>query len=447
MRAVAWGLAVAALPALAEGPSDFAARAPIEIAAQDALQRIVLPFDVYRQARPDLGDLRIFNAKGDPVPMAYAGEAEPVRESPPGTTLPLFPVTVPQAPESLPSGIRIRAADGTLISLQGGKAAAKGTRIVAYYVDATALKEPVRAFEVDWAARPGTQVVHVTIDASEDLRSWSTVASGAPLVRLEHAGQVLGQRRVEIAPRKSKYYRVTGGGEGFELHALQAFPEERVRGVPLQRQVVRAARGESAGEFVFDLGARLPVEAVRLLPAETNTVVVGSLAVRDHEKQPWRSVTRLSVYRLSRAGAEVASPASNIPRTAARYWRLQLDAGSFASGMAPPELEVQWRPAQIVFVARGEPPFTLAVGKADAKPAVLPVSNFIPNYERLAELKLPEARVGAVSAAPPQAEWRQWIGVEANRRKVVLWAVLLLGVAVLAFMAWRLSGQIKHPPG
>lgn len=444
MKQIVAVIALAASPAFAEQPGDFAARAPIEIAAQDALQRIVLSNEVYRHARPDLGDVRIFNAKGDAVPMAFAGEAEPVREVPPGQSLPIFPVTAPVQPSGLPGGIRIREADGTIISIARGQAAPpKGTRVSAWYVDATSMREPLRALEFDWEGRPGTQVIQVSVEASEDLRTWSPIVSNAALVQLAHGGETLGQRRVEFAPRRTKYLRVTAGGDGFELRALLGLPEERLQGLPLQKHIARGAAGDKPGEFVFDLGARLPVESVRLLPVETNTVLVGALGVRDSEKAAWRGVSRLSVYRLTREGREFVSPASSVGRTSARYWRLQLDPGSFGGGMMPPELEVQWRPAQIVFVARGEAPFTLAVGKPDARPAVLPVSNFIPSYERLAELKLPEARIGAMRPEPERAAWRQWVAAEKNRRKLVLWTVLAMGVVVLAFMAWRLVSQMR----
>ena len=444
MKRIVAVIALAASPAFAEQPADFGARAPIGIAAQDALQRIVLPYEVYRHARADLGDVRIFNAKGDAVPMAFAGEAEPVRELPPGQSLPLFPVTAPVQPSGLPGGIRIREADGTIISIARGQAAPpKGTRVSAWYVDATSMREPLRALEFDWEARPGTQVIHLSIDASDDLRSWSSVASNAALVQLAHGGETLGQRRVEFSPRRAKYLRVTGGGDGFELRSLLAFPEERLQGLPLQKHIARAVAGEKPGEFIFDFGARLPVESVQLLPVEANTVLSGALAVRDNDKSPWRSVSRISVYRLSRTGEEFVSPPTSLARTAARYWRLQLEPGSFGGGMMPPELEVRWRPAQVIFVARGEAPFTLAVGKPDARVAVLPVSNFIPNYERLAELKLPEARIGEMRVEPERAAWRQWVAAEKNRRKLVLWTVLAIGVVVLAYMAWRLASQMR----
>ena len=46
------------------------------------LQRFVLPFDAYRDSRRDLADVRVFNANGEPVPIALAGEPENVGSPP-----------------------------------------------------------------------------------------------------------------------------------------------------------------------------------------------------------------------------------------------------------------------------------------------------------------------------------------------------------------------------
>ena len=101
-------------------------------------------------------------------------------------------------------------------------------------------------------------------------------------------------------------------------------------------------------------------------------------------------------------------------------------------------MEVQWKPAQLVFVARGDAPFSLAFGKPEATSAALPVSTLIPRYERLAELRLPQATLGEVASGPPPTRFDRLVG-QINTRRVVLWAILLAGVAGLGYMAWRLS--------
>ena len=81
--------------ALSANAEDFRSKAPITLSGTDPFQRIELPFEAYRDTRRDLGDLRVLNAKGEAVPLAFVGEAVPERETPVNVRLP----KVVKAPE------------------------------------------------------------------------------------------------------------------------------------------------------------------------------------------------------------------------------------------------------------------------------------------------------------------------------------------------------------
>src|SRR3954465_2553730 len=117
-RGLAVLLFVASVPAF--GAEEFTFQAPVKPDGAPPLQRLSLPFEVYREARPDLADVRVLNGEGSPVPIAFAGEPEQVRETPPSRELPVFPVAATQTPDGLPSNIMIRTGDGTLIQLRQG---------------------------------------------------------------------------------------------------------------------------------------------------------------------------------------------------------------------------------------------------------------------------------------------------------------------------------------
>lgn len=56
----------------AERPEDFAYGSLLEADGSEALYEITLPAAVYRGvARPDLGDVRVFNSAGEVVPHAW----------------------------------------------------------------------------------------------------------------------------------------------------------------------------------------------------------------------------------------------------------------------------------------------------------------------------------------------------------------------------------------
>jgi hypothetical protein len=430
-------LLLAALPAWAQAPG-FRSSATLTLEGKDSLHRVALPFEAYRDARRDLADVRIFDSRGEPVPIAWAGTPEAERQAPASFELPAFPVTR-LTPAGSGAEVIVLAGYGTLVAVRSkGPAKPGAARPVAYLLDASAVKVPVGALVLDWKAGAGTQVVHVRIESSDDLKGWMPVAS-APVVKVEAAGRALQQPRVEFAPRKAKYFRMTWDAAGFVLDSVRAEGAPETRAARRTVRTVPATATGTPDEFQFDLGARLPVEALRIVPAETNSVVSASLFSRDDESAEWRPVTAAPFYRLQREGAEAQSPPVEIGRHAARYWMARLAKGS--SGGAP-ALEAHWRAAQLVFVARGAEPYTIAFGRPRETAAALPVSSLVPNYEPRAELRLAQARVGAVSSAPPATRWEQFIG-ELDARRLVLWVVLLGAVAALGFMAWRLYRQMR----
>ena len=448
MRTIAWVACCAVLGALAEEPGDFASSASITPSGGDALQRFVLPFAAYRDTRRDMADVRVFNARGEPVPIALAGEPEAVREAPKTVALPQFAVSkLDAAPGGKGTEVTVRTADGTLVEVRGrGAGGAKTAVPAAYLLDASQLTDPLAALVFDWNAAPGAEVVHVSIEESDDLQSWRHGGQGS-LLRVTQGDRVLEQTRATLgSSTKAKYYRVTwSGATAFALKSVTGEYASTTRRAERATSAVPGAAGAKPGEFVFDLGARLPVEALRVVPAEPNSVANFTLFARDTPAGDWRTVTSAVFYRLERGGTQVESGAVEIGRHPARYWMARVDPRAGGVGATPPVLEVQWRSAQVVFAARGPGPFRLAFGAPEARPAWVNVATLIPGYKRGDELKLPEARVGPVEGAPPAApSVLPAFVAELGPRKIALWSILVLGVLVLGGMAWRLSRQLKE---
>ncbi|HEX3061230.1 MAG TPA: DUF3999 family protein, partial [Usitatibacter sp.] len=89
MRRIA-ALLIVSLPAFGQSAGDFRWEAPVTVSGGDALNRLTLPFEAYRDARPDFGDLRLFNAAGEALPIAFAGEPAPVVTGSTPTALAIF---------------------------------------------------------------------------------------------------------------------------------------------------------------------------------------------------------------------------------------------------------------------------------------------------------------------------------------------------------------------
>ena len=213
--------------------------------ASSAVQRVELPFEAYRDARLDLAVVRVLYGRGEAVPIAFAGDPDRQRETLPLVPLASFPVsTLVAAPGARDAEVTVRTRDGTLVAIRG-KTVARSARPAAYLLDASAIAEPLRAVHFEWDAGPGTEVVKVRLESSDDLKGWSGLASG-PLVRVENAGRTLSQPRLEFTPRKARYLRVTGDAPGFVLKEARAERETPARPGARRTRTVQATPGAKA---------------------------------------------------------------------------------------------------------------------------------------------------------------------------------------------------------
>ncbi len=458
--------------------SDYANRRVIDTSTiaspLPGLVRLQLPLDAYRGvAHGDLRDIRIFNAKGEKVPFALTVEPDRTIAARATTALPIFPMTEAVDASSTtsiagPTGsaqltVKMQS-DGTLISLNtapGVTGAVAARRTIGYLVDASQVTAPITALQFVWEKNANSESGRITIEASADLANWRTVARNAPLIDLAFNGRQLSQKTVAIgsafSPPADKYLRVTWEKQVFELTGVVAESIANAYTRDTQTMTVAGAAGQTAGDYTFDLAARLPVEQARLLLPEANTLAPTQLSIRSSRLERtstgrmenvlgWQPVANVTFYRLNRDGVELVSPAvpiNNGSVRGAREWQATVDGRGGGLGSGLPMLEVTWQPQQIIFAARGDAPFTLAFGRLDAERGDFGVNDLMPGYKPRAEFQLPLASLAlagdGAAVSPPvakSADHPEW-------KKLALWAVLVVSVALLAWMAARLGRSVK----
>jgi len=123
--------------------------------------------------------------------------------------------------------------------------------------------------------------------------------------------------------------------------------------------------------------------------------------------------------------------------------KLTVDERGGGLGDQAPALKFAVRATQLVFLARGPGPYTLAVGNSTAKAVNLPLSTLIPDYSpaKLATLGRATVDVGAVVSSASTE--KTLATTDTQWKKFGLWVVLLLSVLFLAAMAFSL---LRKPP-
>ncbi len=444
----------------AERPGDFAYGSRLEADGADALYEITLPAAVYRGvARPDLGDVRVFNGAGEVVPHSWRPRKTASAEISAPVALTLFPL---KAEAGIPVGglsIRVRRSPGGTTSVNVTASDARGgsgKQIVGYLVDLTALDRALRAIEFDWPATPDGFAGKLRVDASDDLAAWRTLVAAAPLVSVEVAGQRLQQKRVELPQQKTKYLRLSWALQSAsrsspELASARGELAEKNVDAPREWVQTEATKSEKPGEYAFDMRGHYPVDRVRFDLPESNTIAQVELLARDKADLPWRAIARGVAYRLRQDGGEITSPELTIDAATDRYWMLRVDQRGGGLGRGTPGMHVGWVPHRLVFTARGAAPFQLAYGNREAKPAAYSIETIIPGYRDDAGPQIRAAKAGTqqtVSVRNAQALAQQELGGDARLQDAIdwkrwsLWGALVLGVLILGAMAWRLVRQL-----
>ncbi|AYQ28274.1 MULTISPECIES: DUF3999 domain-containing protein [unclassified Polaromonas] len=446
---------------------SYAIRIPVTAAPDAPLQRLLLPAEaLVRLQSAGYADLRLFNAAGQPVPMALAQVPTVNSAEEQQVKLQAYPIL--GSATSTAAGLeglslRIEERQGRRVvqlNTGGGTTAgpASQQKVLGALLDARAVNVPAVRLTLD-ADLPVGQPVTFNVQASKDLKSWRAVAdtvlfradASAPAASLGDSSLAL-----SMAELKDHYLRITWGDAAVTLRGATLVTSRNTATRERVNATMAAPAMAGPRELSFALPFATPVAALKITPKESNVLVPLRVLGRNDRNQPWTLLATAVVYRLTTAGKEQTSGPVELQGASVREVKIEADAKTpgFASA---PDIALQFEPAQLVFLASGQGPFTLAAGlagPAGAAGAFLPMASLIPGYKAAQENALPLAKAdvskadatgGSAGVGGPLVA-AQAPGDGIPTRTLVLWGILLLGALALGAMAWVLMKQTRQPP-
>lgn len=459
LAALGWPLPALCVPADAPAnqPQSYALQLPLTLAAGTALQRLALPAQVLVNLQSaSYSDLRIFNAAGQPVPMALA-QAEPGADRRQQIQLPAWPLLGPASTTELDGlSLRIEERDGQRVAQisTGNASNPAAAQVLGALLDARAVSEPLVALQLQ-AELPEAQPVTFSLHASRDLSHWQllgrTVLFQAGATRLGDSELILNP--VDI---RDHYLRITWSGAAGQPAAARVqaatltTSSGHISSSPVEAALATPALLDSH-TLNFTLPFATPLSGLRITPPDSNVLIPLRVLGRNERSQPWTPLASGLVYRLQTDDALQESAALPLPGRAFRELQLQADQRTPGFSAAP-AISLQFAPVQLVFLASGDGPFVLAAGRAHTPAAYLPMASLIPDYRSGQENRLPLAQTAqarpdaAATAGAPLVQAAPGSGNGLPVRSWVLWGVLLLGVLALALMAGALLRQMRQPP-
>jgi hypothetical protein len=426
--------------------SDFARMMPLTLSGTGALHELPLPAEVYTGSRrSDLGDLAVFNGAGEIVPFTLL-QPPPAGTAVEGQRLPLFPLSGGTSLQQGNLNMQVRTDEhGAIVNLISTPARTAMAAVTTYIVDASGLDRTVNGFDFELQSGGNQYIGSVRVAISDDLQHWQEHACGA-LATLAAASQQLNRSRIEFPAVKSRYFRLT------------LCPE---RGIPVITSV--SARLESplaspgrataryfitpvkdhAGDYLVQTVGRMPVDRLRLIFEEVNSLAGVTFFSRTDNKSPWIERGSGTFYRLRRDSSVVESASLDIAPTPDREWLIRVRLPGNALGDRLPMFEAGWQPQRLIFAARGEPPFRLAFGSARIGEENMQddsIASGLAIWEKQ-QIKPLQAFAGASAESGGKKALRTAIPAT-TWRKLLLWSALLCGVLLLVRMAWKLSKEM-----
>lgn len=411
-------------------PDEYAQVLALAPKANDKLGRVVLPAAAVSEiVRPDLGDVRVFDAKGRKLSLALAYDRSGESSLLKAHDLPAIALIEGPGGMSIPVLPRDNAIEASAQATASDAAAATGKR-ASVLIDTRSLALPVVGLEIA-AELPKQVPVTFTLESGSDLKTWEPLADKV-LLRPGNDPEVLGQPRIALPAvnLKDRYVRIS----------WEAGPDIAVTGAKvleaIERQPSRVdletsgAQLSTPHELRFAPQIAVPIAAVKLELTGSDGIVPVQLFGRDDPSDPWGL--------LANATLKQGEGPVSLELSGASLGEYRIVADPRSAGFSKvPEVTLAVDPITIFAAFNGEGPFNLAVGHPDAKPAWFDPADFGTASDLRRAWRRPvevesagEAPVIKLAPAAPERPY--------DAGKIALWAALALTAMVLAFAAWRL---------
>ena len=430
------------------GLSDYAWGFPIEVSENASFYSVELPLEVNQSVtNPELRDAGVYNGDGNPLPRMFeqAGDdRELVLRSNPLPTLPLY-VTVDRRNDQNELLLE-REGDSTQfkVDLEDLLAPAEDQRLAEYIVDSRQIDDVAVALDLVWADMEPGFMGRVMVDGGNNLQEWTPVGSAVVAYLREDAASIE-QRRVRLRRGDFKFLRIRWEGLPDNWRLLQVMGVYADGAADAVRNFVTLEStgvDPDDGGRIFSLGGAPTVDQVRVVLPAPNTIISARVFYWWEDRDHWVEAGHGSYHHIIRDNNAVMSDPLTINKARTSQFKVVITRGPADVTL---QLEVGWRPDQLVFLAQGPPPFTLAAGSANDALNQFPQHRI---YDDRSIATLAESNGGIVSAAlGPRYELggpdRLVATKPINWRTLMLWFGLVMGVVFVGFMASKTIRELR----
>ena len=414
--------------------------------AKTSLREVEIPKTLYeKMQRRDYGDLRVFSADGQIVPHQFSQSSSRV-DSKQETPLVFYPFSKEQAanPGKIQVIINQKAGEQHLQINQ--HLANKPTKTNEYqYILINKSKNQKRGpelckLQLDWEQEKLSSIISFKLESSDQLQNWKTLSHKLTVSKLNYSGSQLLHNQVHFPCTSQKYLRLTWLQPKQKIHLVQIngiYTQKGEQKIQWQSFGKPRYNDEEKG-WLFESNIIAEISALAFIAPQDGLLYKGTLYSRDNEKAAWRYRKEVSQYQLNMGDTTLQSDPVSIRPSNDRYWKLQIQTETHFTESQLPEIKAGWMPKKLYFLAQGSGPFTLAFGNHTIE---LDQRNSLSDL--INSLKQSGASIDRVSIDTVINNNKSFkVEEKIPWKLILLWLVLILGTALMGFMAYRLFQQM-----
>ncbi len=429
-------------------PQHFSYKAALN-GGTSSLRQVDLPNKILAgMQRNDLGDLRIFSAEGQIVPHQFVrGMTQKTMKNQP---LVFYPFDKEQATDLASIRIRIEQKGGKQRVDVQSSSTNKNDKIsneFQYIIENTTSQNSNKQLcrlSLDWQQSKASMILPLKLESSNDLEHWSLLSRRKSVSKLNYSGSQLLRSTIDIPCTTQRYLRLQWLKPEQHIKLLNIAGSYRQAG---RKKMQWASLGKpqmnNKGEWLFEDKSVAPISRLSLKAPVDGVLYKGVLFSRNSETSHWKRQQNIIQYRLKMGDIRLESDPITLYSAYDKYWKIQLSGETKYSEAQLPEITVSRQQQQIIYLAQGAEPFTLAYGNALVKPANDSGINQLITTLQDAGTNPDKVTLGDIVKITDKVEVTQ----EVPWKKIGLWLFLLLGTAVMAYMAYSLYRQMNDKEG
>ncbi|MDR0455004.1 MAG: DUF3999 domain-containing protein [Deferribacteraceae bacterium] len=393
-------------------PSDFEYGFKVDVPQREALYGLTLPAHFYENIKnADASDIVVFNADNEPVPFTVRRPMSNNYKIPDNQPAPFFIIN-----------------DETKKNL---------AEII---IDLTNLSQMPDMLKLTFAGdKEFNASVNIYVSSGE-LNDWSVVSNSVNIAQLTSADSIIIKDTIKLPalPLSSKYLKIQTSppkviyGVNSVYFSFPPMPVyEKARELTVENVYDISLNRNHA---LFDTKGHYPVEWIHFDIPPSYLFPDFTLSVRNSDNESWQTLrnrARISDYPLNTAVNGIG-----VQNTRSRHWQLTVEGALPAQNSSA---VFYWRADELIFIAKGTGPYTVAYGYNGFKPnaAIASASYALTNSEMTVSNISPAIKPTFIG------EINRDTDDYGNIKNYLLFGVTLLVIAVLTRSAVKLIRDVN----